>query len=97
MRTKTGTATSNKMDKTVIITVHTYKQHPKYKKRYRTSKKFYAHDENNQVQEGDTVTVAEYRPTSKLKRWSVVEINGKAVKGEEKKEKGSTTPEETTA
>lgn len=86
MRTKTGTATSTKMDKTVVITVHTYKQHPKYKKRYRTSKKFYAHDEENSCQEGDTVTVAEYRPTSKKKRWTVVEVNGKTV---------ASTPEKT--
>jgi len=79
MRTKTGTATSTKMDKTVIIIVHIYKQHPKYKKRYRSSKKFYAHDEQNKCQEGDTVTIAEHRPLSKTKRWKVIEIEGKSL------------------
>lgn len=71
MRTKKGIVTSNKMDKTVIVTVHTYKTHPKYKKRYRTSKKFFAHDEENKYNIGDEITVYETRPLSKNKRWSV--------------------------
>jgi len=48
MRTKKGLVTSDKMNKTIVVSVHTYKSHPKYKKRYRITKKFYAHDENNQ-------------------------------------------------
>jgi small subunit ribosomal protein S17 len=74
-RIKTGVAHSCKMDKTVIISVHTYKRHPKYMKRYRTTKKFYAHDEQNEVREGDIVTITETRPLSKLKRWTVIEID----------------------
>lgn len=71
MRSKTGTVTSAKMDKTIVVTVHSYKTHPKYKKRYRVSKKYYAHDENNTYKLDDTVTIYETRPISKLKRWSV--------------------------
>lgn len=73
MRTKKGVVTSNKMDKTIVVSVHTYKSHPKYKKRYRITKKFYAHDENNTYLEWDIVVIKETKPTSKLKRWEVVE------------------------
>lgn len=73
MRTKKGVVTSTKMDKTAVISVYTYKTHPKYKKKYRVTTKFYAHDENNSCVEGQTVVIQETRPTSKLKRWSVVE------------------------
>ncbi|MBN2307284.1 30S ribosomal protein S17 [Candidatus Peregrinibacteria bacterium] len=73
MRTKTGIITSNKMTKTLVVTVHTYKNHPKYKKRYRVSKKFYAHAEDpSKFNIGDTVTIAETKPLSKLKRWKIV-------------------------
>ncbi len=71
MRTKKGIITSDKMDKTRVITVHSYKTHPKYKKRYRVSKKYYAHDENNTTKVGDEITIYETRPLSKLKRWTV--------------------------
>lgn len=75
MRTKTGVITSNKMAKTLVVTVNTYKNHPKYKKRYKVSKKFYAHaDDALQYQIGDEVTIAETRPVSKLKRWKVVPL-----------------------
>lgn len=74
MRTKTGTVTSAKPHKTVVVTVHRYVRHPKYLKRYRISKKFYAHDEESKCKEGDTVVIKETRPISKLKRWVVVEI-----------------------
>jgi small subunit ribosomal protein S17 len=79
MRTKTGTVSSTKMAKTVVVLVHTYKNHPKYKKRYRVTKKFYAHDEAQVCKEGDTVTVKETRPLSKLKRWTVLEVNGQPI------------------
>lgn len=72
IRTKKGIVTSNKMDKTVVITVHTYKQHPVYKKRFRTSKKFYAHDPENSCQMGEEITIYQTRPLSKTKRWTVV-------------------------
>lgn len=71
MRTKTGIVTSAKNDKTIVVQVDTYKSHPKYKKRYKVSQKFHAHDEQNQYKENDTVTIYECRPLSKLKRWTV--------------------------
>lgn len=71
MRTKTGIVTSTKMDKTIVVTVDSYKTHPKYKKRYKDSSKFYAHDEENSSVLGQTVTIEETRPLSKMKRWKV--------------------------
>ena len=71
MRFKKGIVTSDKMDKTRVVTVHMYKTHPKYKKRYRISKKYYAHDEQNKYKAGDEVTIYETKPLSKLKRWTV--------------------------
>lgn len=60
------------MDKTVVVTVHEHKTHPKYLKKYKVSKKFYAHNEENKKYEiGDKITVYETRPLSRLKRWSV--------------------------
>ena len=73
MRTKTGIVSSTKMAKTVVITVNSYKNHPKYKKRYRVSRKFYAHtDTPESFNVGDEITIAETKPISKLKRWKVV-------------------------
>lgn len=73
MRTKTGIITSNKMAKTLVVRVDTYKNHPKYKKRYKVSKKFYAHvDDASRFVIGDTVAITETKPVSKLKRWKVV-------------------------
>ena len=71
MRTITGTVVSTKMDKTVVVSVDSYKSHAKYQKRYKTTKKFYAHDEANSCKQGDVVTIVETRPLSKLKRWMV--------------------------
>jgi small subunit ribosomal protein S17 len=71
MRIKKGTVTSDKMDKTIVVTVHSYKTHPKYKKRYRVSKKYYVDDPNNTFKTGEEVTIYETRPLSKLKRWTV--------------------------
>jgi small subunit ribosomal protein S17 len=71
MRTKIGTVTSIKMDKTIVVTVDTYKTHPKYKKRYKVSAKFYAHDENNSCTLGQKVTISECRPLSRTKRWTL--------------------------
>lgn len=75
MRTKTGIVTSDKMDKTTVVSVYTYKKDEKYHKRYRVTSKFYAHDENNSCKIGDTVTIKETRPMSKLKRWVIVNEN----------------------
>lgn len=71
MRTITGIVTGNKMEKTIVVTTHAYRVHPKYHKKYRVSNKFYAHDENNTHQIGETVTIYESIPMSKLKRWTV--------------------------
>ncbi len=71
MRTVTGTVTSNKMNKTIVITVDSYRTHEKYHKKYKVSSKFYAHDEKGQYKIGDTVTAYETKPISKLKRWTV--------------------------
>jgi len=72
MRLKKGIVSSSKMDKTIVVTIDAYKSHPKYKKRFKVTKKFYAHDEENKFKEGDVVTIKETRPLSKLKRWEIV-------------------------
>jgi small subunit ribosomal protein S17 len=74
-----GRVVGDKMDKTVIVAVDTPRRHPLYKKTIRRVVKYYAHDEENKVKIGDTVKIEETRPTSKLKRWRVVEI---VTKGE---------------
>lgn len=74
MRTQQGLIISHKMDKTLIVRIDRMKLNRKYKKRYRVSKKFYVHDPENAYKEkvGETVTIYETRPLSKLKRWTVV-------------------------
>ncbi|MBI5414322.1 30S ribosomal protein S17 [Candidatus Peregrinibacteria bacterium] len=74
MRTKKGIVTSAKMEKTIVVTVHQYKVHSKYKKRFRTSSKFVAHDPEESCHEGDEVIISESRPLSKRKRWVLTEI-----------------------
>lgn len=73
MRIKNGVVTSDKMDKTVVVSMDLAKSHPKYKKRFKVTKKFYVHDENNTFKVWDKVTIRETRPLSKTKRWEVVE------------------------
>lgn len=77
-KTRTGVVTSNKMDKTITVTVVRKLKHPKYGKFVKKSKKFHAHDENNAAQPGDLVKIMETRPLSKTKRWRLVEILEKA-------------------
>lgn len=72
MRTITWIVASTKMDKTVVVRVDSYKIQPKYKKKYKISKNFYAHDENNTCKEWETVTIKESKPLSKLKRWELI-------------------------
>ena len=74
-----GTVKSNKMDKTVVVSVATNVKHPMYSKIVKKTYNLKAHDEENQCQIGDKVKVMETRPLSKDKRWSVVEIVEKAV------------------
>ncbi|MBA7663322.1 30S ribosomal protein S17 [subsurface metagenome] len=75
---KMGRVVSNKMDKTVVVTVESYRPHPLYKKQVRRIKKFKAHDEQNSCHIGDVVRIEETRPLSKEKRWRVVEIVSKS-------------------
>jgi len=75
---KTGFVKSNKMDKTVTVEIERKSQHPLYKRVVAQTKKFKAHDENNECQPGDKVKIMETRPISKEKRWRVVEILRKA-------------------
>jgi small subunit ribosomal protein S17 len=73
-KTRVGEVTSNKMNKTVVVSTTTRVPHPKFGKIVKKVKKFYAHDEEQKAQIGDLVRIAETRPLSKLKRWRVVEI-----------------------
>lgn len=77
IKIKIGRVISNKMDKTVVVTVQSYRPHPLYKKKVRRIKKFKAHDEQNTCNIGDMVRIEETRPLSKEKRWRVVEILSK--------------------
>ena len=71
---KVGIVTSNKMQKTVVVTVERQITHPLYKRVVRRSAKFLAHDEKNQCKIGDTVRIEQTRPLSARKRWRVVGI-----------------------
>lgn len=77
-KTRVGLVTSDKMDKTVVVSVKDRVQHPLYKKIVNRTIKLKAHDENNECGIGDRVRVMETRPLSKDKRWRVVEIIEKA-------------------
>ena len=70
----TGVVTSTKMQKTIIVKVTRLVQHRLYQRVVRVSKKFYAHDEEGKAHLGDTVTIVETRPLSKLKRWRLAEV-----------------------
>ena len=74
-----GHVVSDKMDKTIVVSVDTYKSAPIYGKRVKYSKKFYAHDENNEAHTGDTVQIMETRPLSAKKRFRLVKVVKKAV------------------
>jgi len=67
-----GIVVSDKMDKTVVVEVKRFKEHPLYKKRYLVSKKYKAHDAENKYHVGDKVVIEESRPLSKDKRWRVI-------------------------
>ncbi len=71
---KVGTVVSNKMDKTIVVSVESLKKHRLYKRTYKQTKHFYAHDDENTCQVGDVVRIEETRPLSKMKRWRLVEI-----------------------
>ena len=73
MKTLIGTVKSAKMDKTVVVEVVTFRQHPLYLKRYKSSKRFLAHDQLG-AKEGDRVQIRESRPISRHKHWQVSKI-----------------------
>jgi len=73
-KSKTGRVVSDKMDKTVVVSVERLRRHPIYKRVVRLSSKFKAHDQENSAKVGDTVRIEESRPLSREKRWTVVEI-----------------------
>jgi small subunit ribosomal protein S17 len=67
-----GMVVSDKMNKTVVVAVLSLKEHPKYRKRYKSTKRYKAHDENNEYKIGEKVLIQECRPISKDKRWKIV-------------------------
>jgi small subunit ribosomal protein S17 len=71
---KVGTVVSNKMNKTIVVAVESLKKHRIYKRTYKQTKRFQAHDEENTCQVGDIVRIEETRPLSKMKHWRFVEI-----------------------
>ncbi|MBP2024916.1 30S ribosomal protein S17 [Peptoniphilus stercorisuis] len=77
-KTIIGTVVSDKMDKTIVVAVETFETHPIYKKRFKKTTKFKAHDEKNECGIGDKVKIMETRPLSKDKRWRLVSIIEKA-------------------
>jgi small subunit ribosomal protein S17 len=76
---KTGRVVSNKMDKTIVVAVESLKRHRLYKRTYKSTNRFKAHDEHNEALPGDMVRIEETRPISKDKRWRLVEIVQRAV------------------
>jgi len=76
-RQLTGEVVSDKMEKTITVSVTNAKVHPKYKKRYYVSKNFKVHDPKNEAKIGDTVVFEECRPLSKNKRWRLIQIVSK--------------------
>ncbi|HHB77876.1 MAG TPA: 30S ribosomal protein S17 [Saprospiraceae bacterium] len=75
---RTGVVSSNKMEKTITVVVEKRLKHPIYGKYVKRTKKFVAHDENNDCNIGDVVNIMETRPLSKRKRWRLIEIVEKA-------------------
>jgi small subunit ribosomal protein S17 len=77
-RILTGRVSSNKMDKTIVVSIVRQVAHPIYKKYFKRTKKFLAHDPNNECKIGDTVKIRESRPMSAKKRWELIEIVARA-------------------
>jgi len=77
-KTRIGRVVSDKMDKTIVVSIETSVKHPLYKKIIKRTMKLKAHDENNECTVGDRVRVMETRPISREKRWRLVEIVEKA-------------------
>jgi len=77
-KTRVGKVVSNRMDKSIVVSIEDNVKHPKYGKVIKRTVKIHAHDENNECNVGDKVTVMETRPLSKTKRWRLVGIIEKA-------------------
>ena len=77
-KTRVGRVVSDKMDKTIVVAVEDFVRHPLYGKAVKRTKKFKAHDENNECQIGDKVRIMETRPLSAQKRWRLVSVMEKA-------------------
>jgi small subunit ribosomal protein S17 len=77
-KTKVGNVVSDKMDKTIVVSVERLARHPLYKRVIRLSTKFKAHDEDNEARIGDTVRIEESRPLSATKRWRLVSVVARA-------------------
>ena len=88
-KTLTGVVTSDVADKTITVTVTSRETHPIYKKQYTVSRKYAAHDENNDAHKGDTVRIVETRPVSKRKAFKLDEIVKRSVGSIEVKEEES--------
>lgn len=80
LKERVGLVVSDKMDKTVVVAVENRVAHPKYGKIIVRTKRYKAHDAENQCKAGDQVRIQETRPLSKTKRWQVVEILNRAIK-----------------
>lgn len=78
-KTRFGKVVSDKMEKTIVVAVETTMRHSLYKKTIKVTKKYKAHDENNQAKVGDIVLIMETRPLSKEKSWRLVKVVEKAV------------------
>jgi small subunit ribosomal protein S17 len=72
MRKLEGIIVSDKMNKTRVVAVTRLKKHPRYQKYYKATRRFKAHDENNEYKTGDKVVIKETRPLSKEKRWRII-------------------------
>ncbi|WP_129598558.1 30S ribosomal protein S17 [Anaerophilus nitritogenes] len=77
-KTRVGRVVSDKMEKTIVVAVEDFVRHPLYGKAVKRTKKFKAHDENNECRIGDRVRIMETRPLSKDKRWRLVNVVEKA-------------------
>ncbi|UCC48110.1 MAG: 30S ribosomal protein S17 [Gemmatimonadota bacterium] len=73
-KTRVGSVVSDRMDKTIVVSVERRYTHPLYGKQLKGHKRYYAHDQDNQARIGDVVRIEETRPLSRLKRWRLVEI-----------------------
>src|SRR6187200_594488 len=80
-KTKVGRVVSDKMDKTIVVSVERLSRHRLYKRVIRLTTKFKAHDERNEARIGDTVRIEESRPLSATKRWRLVEVVSRAAEG----------------